>query len=170
MHRFCFGASIRDKCPPKATAGAASSEYALSKACQILPALELTRRFSFSSCAKIRGFATEPGLVRTKIGRHDVPAQWKMELEYLLLGPFSVKTTDQGCSSTFYCALAPLEQLGSDDACYYYYYYYYYANCQPKKPKSSSTNLQHAQKLRQLYLPGMLERLPTNYAVSGGNI
>jgi NAD(P)-dependent dehydrogenase (short-subunit alcohol dehydrogenase family) len=45
MHRFCFGSSIRNKCPPKATAGAASSEYALSKACQILQAFQLTRRF-----------------------------------------------------------------------------------------------------------------------------
>jgi NAD(P)-dependent dehydrogenase (short-subunit alcohol dehydrogenase family) len=165
MHRFCFGSSIREKCPPMANAGAASTDYALSKACQILQALEMTcRRCAFSSSSSsssssavkmIRGFAIEPGLVRTKIGRH-VPSQWLLELEYLLLSPFLLKTTDQGCSSILYCALAPLEQFDSDNQ-----RYYYYANCQPKQPKHNCTILLHAQQLQQLYQECWKDFAPT---------
>ncbi|CAB9513927.1 NAD dependent epimerase/dehydratase family [Seminavis robusta] len=150
MHKMCgglfFGSkSIVDKyCPPNPKKGSASADYALSKACQILMATQLNH------ARKIRAFAIEPGLVRTQIGRH-APAQWALELEYLLLGPFFLRTVDQGCSSTLFCALAPMEVLNGPGNDGNKETPFYYANCQPKKPKAVCLDAEEAQRLQDLY-------------------
>jgi NAD(P)-dependent dehydrogenase (short-subunit alcohol dehydrogenase family) len=139
MHRACFG-NVVEKCPPNQEKGKSASDYALSKACQILQALELTHR-TIDSNKKIQGFAIEPGLVRTNIGRHT--SQPLVEMEYFLLGPLVLRSVDQGCSSTLFCALAPREDLGTTGG-------YYFANCLPKPPKFNCSNLDDARRLQQL--------------------
>jgi WW domain-containing oxidoreductase len=147
MHKFCFG-GIASKCPPT-SAGVGSSDYALSKACQIVHACELTLRFAKESSQK-RAMAIEPGLVPTNIGRHF--PQFILWLEYKLLGPFFLRTVDQGCSSTIFCALAQPKDLGDDDVtnplldnhCYY-------VNCAPKKPTSRCNSAEEAAALAELF-------------------
>lgn len=136
MHRACFG-NIANQCPPRKDKGSSPFDYARSKACQIMQALELTHR---TSSKKIRGFAIEPGLVRTSIGRHTW--QLLLDVEYTLLGPFLLRTTDQGCSSTLLCTLAPMKDLEEDA--------FYFADCQPKTPKGNCTNLDDAKQLQQV--------------------
>lgn len=139
MHRACFG-NIANQCPPCKDKGSSPFDYARSKACQIMQALELNHRGERTSNKKIRGFAIEPGLVRTSIGRHTW--QLLLDVEYALLGPFLLRTTDQGCSSTLLCTLAPMKDLGEDS--------FYFADCQPKTPKGNCTNLDDARRLHQV--------------------
>ncbi|KAL3908348.1 MAG: hypothetical protein SGILL_008516, partial [Bacillariaceae sp.] len=80
MHRFCWGRNLVDQCPPKKEGGSSMFDYALSKACQVMQANELNHREGNGITGNIRGFAIEPGLVRTQIGRH--APQLMLEVEY----------------------------------------------------------------------------------------
>jgi NAD(P)-dependent dehydrogenase (short-subunit alcohol dehydrogenase family) len=129
MHRMLMlHSNLVGLLPPNPLAGASGYDYAISKACQILHAHALNDG-QFRGTNR-RAFATEPGLVQTNIARH-MP-DLLMRFEYWILSPFLLRTVDQGCSSTLFCALAPLEDLGHGAAeesgpCYY-------ANCLPKTP------------------------------------
>lgn len=130
MHRLCFAKSIVNKCPPSSLGGASSYDYALSKACQILQA---------HHHLGVTAVAVEPGLVQTDIGRHMSPF-WN-KLQYLLLGPFFLRTVNQGCATILYCALCPTL---ATNCCYY-------ANCAVKQPKANCTSLEEARALQRLY-------------------
>lgn len=106
--------------PPHPQRGGSSYDYAVSKACQVAHAIALNDT-TFRGTGR-RAFATEPGLVPTRIGRH-LP-QWMLQLEYTVLGWFFItRTIDQGTSSTLYCALADDVEDGV-----------FFANCRPIPP------------------------------------
>lgn len=130
MHQYYYG-SAAEESPPKSP-GSGHADYGRSKACQVLHAMALQQAFAGSSR---RAMAIEPGLVATKIGRHT--PQWLLRLEYHLLGPFLMRTVDQGCATTLYCAAAPAEVLGNG---------VYYANCQARARNKRCTE----QEARQL--------------------
>ena len=150
MHYFCWGKSIMKKCPPDPQQGASSEDYALSKACQVLQAYELTTRRKRPIGKNVRFMAVEPGLVKTRIGRH-VPQQWLLQLEYFLLGPFLVRSVDQGCASILYCAMGGADEENDDDS-------HgtasirpvYFANCRSKRPKSACIDPEEAQRWEQM--------------------
>lgn len=133
IHKTCMASSIVARCPPK-SAGSTYSDYALSKACQVIHAHELNLR-------GVRAFVIEPGLVKTNVGRHF--PRWMINLEYRLLGPFFVRTLDQGCSTILYCSLVPDSNMDQND--------YYFANCAPGQPKSNCSGDQAAKELRDLF-------------------
>ena len=137
MHKYCTASSIVDECPPAVTGKSSHYDYALSKACQILHAHELNLR-------GVRAMAVEPGLVPTKVGRY-MP-QWMIRLEYTLLGPFLIRSLDQGCATIVYCCLAPEQVIGSSSSDEFYF-----ANCAPSKPKANCTSSKEAQRLRALF-------------------
>jgi WW domain-containing oxidoreductase len=132
LHKMCFGNRLVYKLPPTMS-GSSHTDYAVSKACQVMHAHELMIRNKHA-------YAVEPGLVRTKIGRH-LP-KFMLELEYKLLGWFMFRTDDEGCATTLYCALAPLSVLGQD---------YYFANCAPQKPARCCANADEARSLGALF-------------------
>ena len=159
MHRYFtprFRGNIANVVPPNPLTGASATDYALSKSCQILYSLALNQRLlpsnteSKSRPRRCYAFAIEPGLVPTRIGRHTKP-QWLNELQYWLLAPL-VKTVDQGCSSTIFCTIAPLEDVlhpGNRDgsipsSCYY-------VNCQARPPKKCCLDPIEAQRLAAIF-------------------
>jgi len=129
-------------CPPTSS-GASTYDYALSKACQVLHAHELTVRFAEEGSSK-RAMAVEPGLVKTKIARHASRfAQW---VNYQVLGPFLSKTVDQGCCTALYCLLAPDSDLRSGPPpCVYY------ANCAPKTVTNCCASFEEVNAQKKLF-------------------
>ena len=117
---------------PPVDGGGSDWDYALSKACQGLHALELNIRFASENNVNTnnnkddessqmgrtnqrRAFAIEPGLVQTNISRH--LHSWVRQLNYFLLSPI-VKTIDEGTATTLFCLLAPPDHLDTTDTTY----------------------------------------------------
>jgi NAD(P)-dependent dehydrogenase (short-subunit alcohol dehydrogenase family) len=159
MYRALFWRKVSDHCPPPASSdgGATTFDYALSKASQIVHAHGLNRTFAAEKAStsssvqqqqqqqRRRAFAIEPGLVQTNIGRHK--GKIASFFNYSILGPFLLRTMDQGCASIVFCLLAPEEDLmgqdyNDDDEEHHHSSgdcdYYYYANCAPKAVSSNT--------------------------------
>lgn len=130
MGRWLSPTDVVGSCPPKSE-GSGMVDYALSKACQVVHAHGLARRFSKEGKGR-RAFAVEPGLVETNIARHTGPfSRW---INYQLLGHFFLRTEDEGCASALFCLLAPPEDLVEDagNSPSSPVPPFYYADCAPK--------------------------------------
>lgn len=138
---------IKEHCPPKKS-GSATWDYALSKACQVLHAHELSLRFQNESLLQRRAMAVEPGLIQTRIARHS--GTLANFINYKVVGPVLMRTIDQGCSTTLFCLLAPDSDLAkgakNSNAPTYYY-----ANCAPSRPSTCCASLDEVRAQADLF-------------------
>ena len=148
LHKMVW--HISANCPPT-TSGTSTYDYALSKACQVLHAHELTLRFQQEELTKNnfrrRAMAVDPGLVHTKIARH--ASKFQQWIHYKVLRMI-LRTTDQGCATALYCLLAPEQELGKDDQ-HSYTNSYYYANCAPQRTTRCCASLTEVSAQKELF-------------------
>lgn len=115
LYRLAANAGIAARCPPRSS-GSSYMDYGLSKACQLLHAVDLNLRFAADGQRR-SAFAVEPGLVRTRIMRTS-SASFRA-LNYWLLTSI-LKDEDQGTASALLCLLAPVHRLQGS---------FYFAEC-----------------------------------------
>lgn len=86
-----------DVVPPKPSSYSGTSNYGLSKLCNILFSRELNRRFGSTG---ITSFALHPGVIPTDLGRYSNMASF-----FYKVGGLFMKTIPQGAATQVFCAL-----------------------------------------------------------------
>lgn len=86
-----------DVVPPKQSSYNGTSNYGLSKLCNILFSRELNRRYGSTG---ITSFALHPGVIPTELGRYSSMAGF-----FYKVGGLFMKSIEQGAATQVYCAL-----------------------------------------------------------------